>query len=445
MVGLIVNASGNLTLGGQRFRNIGMNYVGGVQRLHYQPSPTAIEYTPSLERAGDMVALADMGVKVIRVNAFPYWPSQWTVGVLAGKAWNVATLSDRQSHYAQIDDVIAKAKAAGIGVILNLFFRFASVSDLAGETPRGWLSNGNTRAFAGTLIDELTARYASESGVYGWEFSNELNHRNDQTDPLGAWPGKSTSYGTRSDYSAANTIFNGDELSTVLAWFYARVRQTDAQRLVMTGNGPNSFFGTGAISFPLSKWIAEMRRDNPMDNWSMHFYGGLPYCSTDFRGLSSLLTGARYWAQQEGKAFVVGEFGNQPATDVTLTAASSTITIARTISLNMVPGEMIEVRGASQPEYNGIFTVASVDSDQRSATYVAASAPSVSPATGGIAVQFRDRLARMLDDVIYSNCDLAMIWEYTRDPAAPILHGPSDPYTTWQIPLITAANATLAA
>jgi hypothetical protein len=440
--GLTVSSRGVLLLDGARFRNIGMNYVGGVSRIYSQPSASAISYTPSQERADDMATLKAMGVKVIRVAAFPYWPAQWTVGYLGGKAWNAAVAADKAAYYAQVDDMVAKAKAAGIGIIFSMFFRFASVSDLVGEVPRQWLVAGsNTRAFAGQVIDEFVSRYATEEGVYGWEFSNELNHRNDQPDPLGSWPGLNSSYGTRTDYNAANTIFNGDEFSTVLAWFYARVRVNDTARLVMSGNGPNSFFGSYAISYPLATWIAEMARDNPMNSRSMHFYGGGPYCSKDWYGLSSFLTSARHFAQANGQAFVLGEFGNQPLTGCSFAASGAVVTVTSTIDSQLFAGETIEVRGLTPDAYNGIFPVASVSADRKTFTYVAASAPAASSASGTSAIQFRDRIARQMDDIVKANVDLAMIWEYTRDPGAPLMAGSGDPFNAWQAPLITAANA----
>ncbi|MCG4734902.1 hypothetical protein L0M92_14955, partial [Casaltella massiliensis] len=76
-------------------------------------------------------------------------PAQWRYGVNGGVAGLAATSGDREAHYLKIDAFIAKCRARGIGVILNLFFRHASVSDLAGQTVRaGWLTPGSaTRNF----------------------------------------------------------------------------------------------------------------------------------------------------------------------------------------------------------------------------------------------------------------------------------------------------------
>ena len=442
--GLTVSPRGVLLLDGVRFRNIGMNYIGGVARIYTQPSTTVCTYAPSAERSADMAAMAAMGVKVVRVATFPYWPSHWASAVLGGKAWNVATSADRVAHYAEVDDVIAKAKAAGIGVILTFAFRMQTISDVCGETPRAWLNSGsNTRTFANTMIDEWVTRYKDESAVYGWEFSNEVNHRNDQPDPLGDYPVRNASYGTRTDYVAATSMFNGSEFASILSYFSARIQAIDPQRLIMSGNGPNSYYGPNAISFPIRNWITEMARDNPMNSRSMHFYGGIPYCSPDHRGFGSLLTAARYFAQENGQAFVLGEFGNQPFVGANITAVGTTVSVASTAPYSVVVGEVIEVRGADQVAYNGIYPIASLSADRKTFTYIASTAPGAT-ATGDIAIQQRDRFSRQIEDVIYSGVDLALVWQFSDDPNVAHLESVNDPFNAWQIPLIASANARLA-
>ena len=76
--GLTVNAQGQLLRNGVRFRNIGLNYGGAIQRIYSQPSNTACAYTPSAEQDTYLDLCVAMKVKVIRVKATPYWPAQWT-------------------------------------------------------------------------------------------------------------------------------------------------------------------------------------------------------------------------------------------------------------------------------------------------------------------------------------------------------------------------------
>lgn len=450
--GLTVSTDGTATLlkSGQRFRNIGMNYGGAIVRIAGQTSATDVAYTPAAEQDAAIALFQSIGVKVIRVKLFPYWPANFTVGVNAGKAWNAATASDREAYYQRIDAFVAKCRAANIGIIFNFFFRIASVPDLVGETNRAWLTGSNTRTFAATLTQEIVARYLAEQAVYGWEFSNEVNHYNDASDATkGTWPGANTTYGTAASYTAASTCFNGAEWASVVAWWYGVVKAIDSQRIVLSGNGPNSYSmpgGTAGISTPQRAWHQEQVRDNPTNCGSIHFYGGLGYSSTNYRGLESLLIGAKHWLRNAGAALVLGEFGNQARKPSGLSKSGNTVTItldAASLKLHCEPGDTVTVAYAGGG-WDGNYTLDTVAADGMSATALAPAAPTA-PYSGTSARlnPLTSRFGRMLDDIINSNVDVALVWGYDADPFFNTLESISDPSNDWMLPLIASANSRL--
>jgi hypothetical protein len=446
--GLTVGAQGQLLRDGVRFRNIGLNYGGGIVRIYSQPSATACEYTPGPEQDAVLDRCVEMGVKVLRVKATPYWPAQWRYGVNGGVAGVAAVAADRQAHYIKIDQFLAKCRARGIGVILTLFFRHASVSDLAGQTVRaGWLTPGSaTRNFAQALTQEIVTRYLTEDAVYGYEWSNEVNHYNDATDAtLGNFPGVNTGYGSRASYPAVDTSFRGNDLADVIAWWYGVVRAIDSQRIVMTGNGPNSYTlesGVPGIPGPMFEWHRQQVRDNPTNCGSIHYYGNVGYGSPGFRGLDAVLTGARHWQRVLGRGFVLGEFGNQPWRVTALAADGATLTVTCGASCPIDVGDPFLLGGINST-FNGAYTVRSINAARTTITADCSVSGSWSGAVDGLQHVTGDRVTRMCSDIISSGVDVALFWAIDRDPLVPIWQAVEYPGNEGQIAAITAANQRL--
>lgn len=441
----LANAGGTLQLNGSRFRNIGLNCGGAIQRIYTQPSVTACEYTPASEQDALLNVADACKAKVLRVKAFPFYPAQWQYGVNAGKAWNVAVAADREAHYQKIDAFVAKCRARGIGVILNLFFRIATIPDLVGSNNRSWLSAGNTRTFASTIISEVVARYASESAVYGWELSNEVNHYNDASDATkGTWPGVSVAYGTAASYGASVTCFNGSEWSTVVSYLYGLIRAIDAQRIVLTGNGPNSYSqpgGVAGIATPMANWYREQVRDNPTDCSSIHWYGNVGYSTNNFRGLQSVLCGCAHWARANGRAFVLGEFGNQPWILTAITASGGVATLTVSGSCPVDVGDQIIVIGTGT--FDGAYVLSTVNAGRTTLTAACAASGSWSGAAW-VQTLSAERLSRMCDDIIKSGVDVAMLWTLDTDtntPAMMSIHDGSG--NEYQRAILAAANQRL--
>jgi hypothetical protein len=446
--GLTVS-DGQLLRDGVRFRNIGLNYGGAIQRIYSQPSATACAYTPSAEQDAMLDVAEACKAKVLRIKATPYWPAQWRYGVNGGVAGVAATSGDRAAHYAQLDAFIAKCRARGIGVILNLFFRHASVADLAGQTVRtGWLTGGSaTRTYAQAVTQEIVTRYLAEDAVYGYEFSNELNHYNDAADAaLGTFPGVNTTYGSQASYSAANTAFNGNELSDLLAWWYGVVRAIDNQRIVLTGNGPSSYSqpgGAAGISTPMSAWHREQVRDNPTNCGSIHWYGNVGYSSPNFRGLNPVLTGVRHWQKSNGRGFVLGEFGCQPWSITALSGDGSTLTATVASSCPVEVGDSIQIGGTGSVFDGQTLSLATVNAGRTVLTAPCTAAGSWSGSVKGLQYMSQARVQRMCRDIIDSGTDVALFWMLDGDTGRPIFESVDESANAGIRAAILAANTEL--
>lgn len=424
--GLTVGADQTLRLDGNRFRNIGLNYGWAICRLYSATAPTVCPYTPSAEQEAMLDVAGSMKVKVIRVKAFPYFPSWWTAGVLSGKTVAASVAADREAHYLKIDAFLAKCRARGIGVILNLFFRHATASDLCGQSIRaGWLVPGSaTRNFVQTVTQEVATRYLNEEAVYGYEWANEVNHRNDASDATrGSWPVQNATYGTLASYSAAADMFAGTDLAGVIAWWYGVIYAIDPNRIVLTGNGPNSYSqpgGAAGISTPMKAWLEEQVRDNPTNCGSIHWYGNIGYGSNGFKGLNAVLTGARHWQAKAGRGFVLGEMGNQPWQITSISTSGGVVTFTIAGAFQADEGDRIGVCGTGTALDGQWLTVSTINAARTSITAPYAGSVSWTGSVNGLKSIDGDKLTRMCNEVINSGTDVALWWMLDSDVNRPV-------------------------
>lgn len=444
--GLTVNSDGQLLRDGVRFRNIGLNFPAAITRLYSQPSATACAYTPSADQDAMLAIAAAMKVKVLRIKATPFWPAQWRYGVNGGVAGVAATTGDREAHYQKIDDFIAKCRALDIGVILCLFFRLPSASDLAGQAVRaGWLNAGATRTYVTALTQEIVTRYLTDDAVYGYEWSNEVNHYNDASDATrGAYPAVNASYGTAASYSAGGDILLGSEFAGLVSWWAGLVTAIDSQRIVLTGNGPNSYSqpgGTAGIATPMRTWHLEQVRDNPTNCGSIHWYGNIGYGSNNFRGLGTVLTGVRHWQRTNGRGFVLGEFGNQPWTITGISASGGTATFTVASACPIETGDSFNVGGTTT--FDGAYVVSTVNAGRDTITAASSKSGSWSGSVKGLQHMSGAKVGRMCNDIINSGTDVALFWMLDSDPSRPIWESVDYPGNEDQRAAVLAANTKL--
>lgn len=461
IIGLTV-ANGQLRLNGGRFRGIGINWPGAVVRIFTQ-NPTGCNYTPSAEQDTAIAYFKSVGVRVIRIKAFPFYPNQWRDGVQATKAWNVATSTDRLTHYAYIDSFLAKCKVAGIGVILSMYFRWPTICDLVGEGTRQWLNSGsNTRAYAATITQEIVTRYTGGArsdlaeAVWGWEYGNEINHVNDcgsQPSTIGMWAPQ-TSYGTQSAgvYDTANTSvllssgsYQPSELAALLSWWDGVVAAIDPTRLRMSGNGPNSYWltgGGGGVVQPITEWAAQIVRDNPHNTACIHWYGGVGYGSYNSRGLSSVIAAAKTAVAARGMPLIVGEYGNQPRTitNITVSAGSAAITVNSNWAAEV--GDVLRVVGSGG--YDADYTIAALASQTSPATCARPAGVPVGSSATGVVQHLVSQFQRQTSDILSGGADLAMVWCYESDPQIQAAQSLSHPANLFESQAVSGANLDIA-
>ncbi len=446
--GLTVNAQQQLCKDGVRFRNIGLNYCGAVVKLYTQPSNVACEYTSGADQDAVLAECVAMKVKVLRIMAFPYWPAQWQYGVNGGVAGVAATAGNREAHYLKIDAFIAKCRALGIGVLLNLFFRQACIPDLAGQTCReGWLSAGATRTYAATVSQEIVTRYLNEEAVYGYEWGNEVNQYLDAIEATkNDYPNVNTYLGSRGSYPAADHIFKSFEFAGIIRWWYDVVRAIDPQRIMMTGNGSNTFTnmdGAFYIAYPMVDWLREQVRDNPTNCAHIHYYGGLPYGSKNMRGLEALLTGTKHWQKEAGRAFLLGEFGNQPWAVSAVSTAGGVATITTSNGALLEVGDPFAIAGTGTAIDGVSLVCASINGAGNTITASTGVSASFAGSGAWATLMTAERVARCCAAIISADVDVALFWQINTEALAPIWESVTYPGNEGQRAAILAANTAL--
>lgn len=464
VIGISVS-NNRLFLNGQRFRNIGVKYPNALISFFNQPGTNVAGtcvYTTGAEQDTAIAYFQSIGVKVILCAAFPFYPHQWTSGVLNGKAWNVANATDRNIHYAKLDDMLAKFKAAGIGVILCHFFRFPTVPDLTSNGVRQWMNpSSNTRIFATTIVNEIVTRYTTGTradladAVYGWQCMGEANHFIDCPTPatVGGYVGN-TAYGTASTYTPENDSFlssggtyGTSDVATIMRWWDGLVTAIDPVRLRLSGNGANTYWQPGGaigITAPFDRFLHETVRDSGGNAVEQHFYGGIGYCSFNTRGFDPYLCASRTVAATSGRAFILGEFGNQPRGITSMSVTSNVATIAVDSNWACEVGDVVTILGTTT--FDGDWTITALPGGQNAAGTLVPVSGSFSNGTIGAVghIQIlRSQYANIVNDIISSGTDLALMWCYSHDSNTPTLWALNQTGNSWQTPILQAANAKL--
>lgn len=118
------------------------------------------------------------------------------------------------------------------------------------------------------------------------------------------------------------------------------------------------------------------------------FDGGVQYTNLlPFHGNQVIRQSRRQFRYQSGKAtaFSTGTLLRANYTPTVITSSGTTVTVFTKLAHGLGTGGTVIVTGAEQSAYNGTFTVLTIP-NSTSFTYTALSVPTVSPATGIIAV-----------------------------------------------------------
>ena len=237
--------------------------------------------------------MAEYGIRFCRVILAPYWKNDW----------NTYYAADKTAYYKKLTTFLNAASEAGIGIIGSMFWRFATLADIAGESVSLLGTPGSAcRALAQTMLTEYAQRYSAHPALAAWEVGNEYN----LFAYNGSIPTTSVGNGTPASYASPADVLTIAGMRDFYAFFYASVTAVDTSgRLVLTGNGGP----TGGPSRTIATYKDAIRDDNPVNSVSLHKYSRNAFGNRSYAALYDLLCAARKVAFDAGKPLILGEFG----------------------------------------------------------------------------------------------------------------------------------------
>jgi hypothetical protein len=289
-VGLAVSADGTLAKGGAPFRGVGVNVFDLFNRTLADPGDTSYEQA--------LRTLADLEIPFVRFAACGFWPRNMEL-----------YQNDKDAYFDRLDAVVDSARRNGVGLIPSLFWYYATVPDLVGESMDQWGNpKSKTHAFMRTYTREIVTRYRDSAAIWGWEFGNEFNLQADLPNAEKHRPKTIPQLGTPATRSARDEMTHQMFRTAVVA-FAEEVRRHDRHRIISAGNAtcrPSAWHQLHEKSWKKdthSQSAAMYRDDNPLpcDVVSVHWY-------PDHHGLLDL-EAALDTATEIRKPLFVGEFG----------------------------------------------------------------------------------------------------------------------------------------
>jgi len=259
---LQANREGRLLKDGKPFRAIGVNYFSCFYRTLLDGADTSYEQ--------GFETLARGGIPFVRFAATGFWPKDMAL-----------YRTDREEYFRRFDAVVASAEKHGIGLIPSLFWYYACVPDLVGESMDQW---GNPKSkvheWMREYVREVVARYRTSPAIWAWEMGNEfalqasLPNASSHRAPI--WPNLETASnrGERDDLTF-------DMLRVAYTEFGKAVREHDKKRLIFTGDSmprPAAWHmeKEGSWTPDNERQFRQMLRSlnpNPIDAISVHAYG----------------------------------------------------------------------------------------------------------------------------------------------------------------------------
>ncbi len=270
------------------YRGIGVNYFDCFLRTLKQGDDTSYE-------AG-FAMLEEKGIPFARFCCTGFWPKDMQL-----------YQSDREEYFRRLDGVVKSAEKHGIGLVPSLFWYYACVPDLVGESIDQWSNpQSKTQVFMRTYVGEVVARYRRSPAIWAWEFGNEyslqadLPNAKDHRAPVHPTLGTSSSRSERDDLTSAM-------VRKAFAAFATEVHKHDPERLISSGDSflrPAAWHlehgGTWQRDTPEQfREMLALANPDPINCLSVHVYGDA------VQRLAQALEVSR----QQNKPLFVGEFG----------------------------------------------------------------------------------------------------------------------------------------
>jgi hypothetical protein len=302
--GLLVQ-DGVLTKDGASYRGIGVNYFNLFDRVLKDSSD--LSYETGLRR------LSEAGIPFVRFMCCGFWPVDWDL-----------YQKDKEAYFKRLDGVIAAAEKYQVGLIPSLFWHYATVPDLCGESI-DQLGNpdSKTSAFISRYTEEVVLRYKNSPAIWGWEFGNEYNlavdlpNASEHRPPV--WPQLKTPA-----VRTGHDELTSEQMLTAFSTFAQAVRKYDTHRILLTGNAvprASAFHNTSERRWKKDtpeQFKSVLLRDNPVyyDILTVHLYpedkGDYPAQAETFESLVKIISTV---SKNAGKPVFVGEFGVTAALD----------------------------------------------------------------------------------------------------------------------------------
>jgi hypothetical protein len=289
---------------GKPFRAFGVNYFNAFYRTIKNPKDKSYKK--------GFAVLKKQNIPCFRFMASGYWPVDFKL-----------YLEDKKQYFSLLDEFVKEAEKHKLGLIPSLFWYYAAVPDLVGESMNQWgNSKSKTNQFMRTYTREFVSRYKDSPAIWAWEFGNEYSLHVDLPNAAQHRPKVHPELGTAKSRSE-NDDLTHKNLGVALEEFAKEIRKLDKNRLIMTGNAiprASAWHMSHNKSWDLDskkQYRQILLRDNPdpFNSLSIHWYPGLNSKGQAKRfagqklGVAGVLKASMTIAKQAGKPLIVGEFG----------------------------------------------------------------------------------------------------------------------------------------
>ena len=297
-LGLYVSEQGVLQRNGIPYTGIGVNYFDVFYRVLKNNNDTS--YKKGFKE------LSSLEIPFVRFMASGFWPNDMKL-----------YRKNPKLYFSLMDEVVASAEKNKIGLIPSLFWNYAMVPDLVGESMNQW---GNTKSkthqFMRKYTQELVSRYKNSPAIWGWEFGNEMNLQVDLPNAAKQRPAIVPDRGTPASRSHKDEL-SAEHMVVALGEFAKVVRQIDRRRMLSSGNSmprASAYHNSHEKSWKVdSKAQTQkiLKRDNPppINTISIHFYAGNPFFERKKTEYSRFIENLVDVAKVAKKPVFIGEFG----------------------------------------------------------------------------------------------------------------------------------------
>jgi len=296
---LTISSENILLKDGKPFKGIGVNYFDPFIRAFTTPADTG--YRKGFKE------LAKRKIPFARVPFCGFWPSEMK-----------SYFDNKEEYFKRLDDVVAAAEEAGVGLIPTLFWYYACFPDLVGESMDQWGNpKSKTIAFMKNYTQEVVTRYKDSPAIWAWELGNEFLLETETFPEHRPWI--LPQFGTPTNRTKADDITH-EQVLVAYKEFAKVVRSIDKKRPLITGDATPR---PSAYNLQHNKsWKIDTKEEaiqnlieatpDPYNFISVHFYQeiheprfGMKKPLSDKKMLEFYMEAA----EKAGKLLFIGEFG----------------------------------------------------------------------------------------------------------------------------------------